>query len=86
MIPQNPRKAIVARVSIDDLAFAKDWIASYEADSDDGNGPARDRLCDWLQSEIDRRIREIEIRSAAKESGLSASLLRRALAARAHHT
>lgn len=70
-----------ARVTIDDLAFAVDWIEQYEADEGDSNGAARDRLVAWLRAEIERRQRAAAVREVVKQTGVDPARARRVLAA-----
>ena len=70
------------RVTADDLAFAADWLDSYEAAPDDDNGAKAARVVDWLYAEIARRENEATVRKVAKHHGVSVARARKALAAR----
>ena len=80
---------MTARVSIDDLLFAADWLDTYEADNDDisqANGEAAERVIKWLHAEVARRrsdanIRAIQARVKADTGrAVSAAYVRAALA------
>lgn len=51
-----------ARVSIDDLLFAQDWLETYDGAPDDENNAAAQRVAAWLQAEITRRENDITFR------------------------
>ena len=70
------------RVSTDDLAFAAEWVRTYDASGEDENGERAVRIVAWLEAEIKRRDTDAAIRRTAKRHGVSRTFVRRALAER----
>lgn len=68
----------MAKVSIDDLTRAEDWLRSYEpAPDEDCSGLMR--VADWIKAEILRREDAESIRTIAKQAGVSSAKVRAAL-------
>lgn len=66
----------MARVTIDDIQFAVEWLTEYEGNESDVHRPSCDRMIAWLKAEI--RTREIDaalrtqetmMRTTAKQTG-----------------
>lgn len=82
---------MTARVDIEDLLGAADWLRAYEGDSSDGGtigdegarGDTRAeellRVASWIDAEIQRRMVEQTARSIARQNGVSVTTARRAL-------
>jgi hypothetical protein len=73
-------------VTINDLAFAVEWLEAYEGEAVEELGPVL-RVAAWLRSEIARREERQAISKIAREARVSKAeartRLRRILAARA---
>lgn len=77
----------MARVSMDDLAFAAAWMEAYDpAPDEEGGEERRDRVIEWLNNEIAKRETDAMVRRAAKQHSVKPSAARRALARRAAAT
>lgn len=48
-------KQPINRVSCEDLAFAAEWLRSYEAAPDDDGGERAERVAAWIDAERSRR-------------------------------
>ena len=67
-----------ARVSIDDLSTAAEWLDCNEGDS--GEAESCKRVAKWLAAEVERRTKQAAIRHVARERGVSPKAVRAALA------
>jgi hypothetical protein len=82
---------MTARVTVDDLLGAADWLRAYE---DDHGRPIGDvdpaevtderaiellRVAEWLDAEVARRRQEQTVRAVAKRSGVSSRRARAAV-------
>lgn len=68
------------RMTTNDMHIAADWLDMYE-DAPDGNEAAGcRRVAAFLRAEADRRDREALVRAIAREKGMPAAAVRRALA------
>lgn len=63
-----------ARVSVDDLATAREWLLANEGEH--GEAESCLRVADWISTEMLAR----ELRSVARGAGVSMSLARSAFA------
>jgi hypothetical protein len=81
---------VAERVSIDDLAFAAQWLMAYEGGSgtpvaaqeprdDDEQQAALRRVSAWVQAEIVRREEDAKVRVLAARTGATPARARRAL-------
>lgn len=70
-------------VSIDDLAFAADWMDTYDGRDEDGtlsdNDKAAQRVVVWLVAEIARRHEDAAVRDLVKKTGATPAAARAAL-------
>ena len=62
------------RVSNDDLAFAVDWLESYDGDGDEVEQKAF-RVAAWLRRQIEQR----EIEAVARKHNVSRKVARKAI-------
>lgn len=62
-------------VSIADLLRARDWLRSYDAGPGDTNEDMN-RVADWIESEVDRRAKDHEIRKMARQAGVPLKIVR----------
>ncbi len=74
----------MARVSIDDLAFAAEWMQAFDpAPDEEGGEERRDRVIEWLNNEVAKREVAAIVRQTAKRNSVKPSVVRRAIARRA---
>jgi hypothetical protein len=59
--------------SIEAMAFAADWIDSYEASDDDENGAYAAEVVAWLRKTIAARERDATIRATLRANGAAAT-------------
>jgi hypothetical protein len=55
------------KVTLDDLRFASEWVASYDPGVDVDECARRDRVVAWLDSEIIERTVEADLRNIDRE-------------------
>lgn len=68
----------MARMTTADLLTAAEWLDVNEGDN--GETDACQRVAAFLRAEADRRDREASVRAIAREKGVPAKAVRRALA------
>lgn len=70
----------MGRMTTADLHIAADWLDTYEDAPDGDEAAGCQRVAAFLRAEADRRDREASVRAIAREKGVPAKAVRRALA------